>query len=593
MWLRFVRLLEHPRFRWIAAAVGCLLCAPAVGAGLVGDDYLWWLMLERQGPLGQGLPPLLHMYNFIPGGLEADVLQSSGMLTWWAHPELEIAFFRPLSVATHLLDHAIAPRGFALQHLHSLLWYAASILVVGALYRRIFPAAPAVVGLALLLFAVEDAHAMNAGWLANRHALISMVVGTLAVLAHLKWRDGGGVSWLFVALVVLAAGLCCGEATLGAAAYLVAWQLTLDRSSWRRRLMAIAPYAVLVGVWRLLYDHYGYGVHGSDLYIDPGQNPLAFTLATLLRWPLLQLGQWLQVAVDAATFLPPHALYSLVAVSIVVCGLLGWFFAPLLRQSAEARFWALGMSLSLIPLCAAFPMDRLLVFAGVGAFALLAMQVERLGWLSAAEVPRGPRLRRWLTAGLLLLHLPLAALLLLGRTGTLTTFDAIFRAGADTAPEGPEVTGQSFLFVSGHEFPVVYTSLVRWVEGRAAPQSTALLASFASDNRIERLDEYTLLIEPELGFLAADLDRLERSLDPPFAVGDRIAMPDFTAEVRSVTEDGRPRSVTFRFGRPLDDPSYRWLQWGMRGAEGFDLPAVGAVVVVETVPLTALFPQPQ
>ena len=593
MWRRFVGLLARPRFPWIAALVGCLLCAPALGSGLVGDDYLWWLMLQRTSPLGQGLPPLLHMYNFIPGGLEADVLQSSGMLTWWAHPDLEIAFFRPLSVATHLLDHAIAPRGFVLQHLHSLLWYGGTIGVVAALYRRVHPGAPAVVGLAILLFAVEDAHAMNAGWLANRHALISMVVGTLAVLAHLKWREAGGVAWLLAALVILAAGLCCGEATLGAAAYLVAWQLTLDRSPWRQRLLAIAPYAALIVIWRLLYDHYGYGVHGSDLYIDPGQNPLAFALATFVRWPLLQLGQWLQVVVDATMFLPPQVMILLVGVSIGVCVGLGWFFAPLLRQSAEARFWALGMSLSLIPLCAAFPMDRLLVFAGVGAFALLALQVERLGWLSAGERPAGPRLRRWLTVCLLILHLPLAAVLLLGRAGTLPTFDAIFRAGADTAPEGPEVTGQSFLFVSGHEFPVVYTSLVRWVEGRAAPRSTALLASFASANRIERLDEHTLLIEPELGILAADLDRLERSLDPPFAVGQRIEMPDFAAEVRAVTADGRPRSVAFRFERPLEDPSYRWLQWGARGAEAFDLPAVGAVVVVETVPLTSLFPQAQ
>jgi len=591
MWRRLVGWLEHPRFPWIAALVGCLLCAPALGSGLVGDDYLWWLLLQRQGPLGQGLPPLLHVYNFIPGGLEPEVLRSSGMMTWWAHPDLEIALFRPLSVATHLLDHAIAPRGFVLQHLHSLAWYAASILVVGALYRRIHPGAPAVVGLALLLFAVEDAHAMNAGWLANRHALVSMVVGLLAVLAHIAWRRRGGLPWLVAALTILSAGLCCGEGTLGAVAYLVAWQLTLDRASWPRRLAAVAPYAALIAVWRLLYDLFGYGVHGSGLYIDPGQDPLGFAMATLLRWPVLQLGQWLQLVVDAVMFVPPPVFHAVFGVSVLVCGALGWFLAPLLRRSAEARFWALGMSLSLVPLCAAFPMDRLLAFAGIGAFALLAMQVQRLGWLTRDERPAAPRLHRWVTAGLLLLHLPVAALFLLGRTGTLVTFNQIFTAGAYTAPEDPEVTGQSFLFVSGHEFPVAYTSIVRWVEERPAPGRTALLASFVSDNRVERLDEYTLLIEPDRGFLADGADRLERSLDPPFTAGERYEMPDFTAEVRTVTGDGRPRSVAFRFRQPLEDESYRWLQWGLNGAEPFELPAVGEEVVVRTVPLTAAFPQ--
>jgi len=533
------------------------------------------------------------VYNFIPGGLDLEVLRSSGMLTWWAHPDLEIAFFRPLSVATHMLDHAVAPRGFVLQHLHSLLWYAGSIGVVAALVRRIHPGAPAVAGLAILLFAVEDAHAMNAGWLANRHALISMVVGMLALLAHLRWRRGGGMGWLVVAMATLSVGLCCGEAVLGAAAYLVAWQLTLDRGSWARRVGAVVPYALLIAGWRLLYDAYGYGVHGSDLYIDPGQAPLAFAAAVLIRWPLLQLGQWLQVVVDAALFLPLQVTYYLAVVAVGVCAALGWFFAPLLRRSAEARFWALGMTLSLIPLCAAFPMDRLLAFAGVGAFALLALQVEQLGWLSSGEAPATAWPRRWIAGGLLLLHLPLAALLLLGRTGTLTTFNQIFTAGATTAPADADVTDQTFLFVSGQEFPVAYTPIVRWVEGVPAPRRTALLASFASDNRVVRLDERTLLIEPERGFLADGSDRLERSLDPPFTVGDRIAMPDFTAEVRTVTDDGRPRSVVFRFNRPLEDPQYRWLKWGEQGAEAFELPAVDETVVVETVPLSAVFPQSQ
>jgi hypothetical protein len=34
---------------------------------------------------------------------------------------------------------------------------------------------------------------------------------------------------------------------------------------------------------------------------------------------------------------------------------------------------------------------------------------------------------------------------------------------------------------------------------------------------------------------------------------------DFGAEVREVTEDGRPQPVAFRLRQPLEAPDYRWL----------------------------------
>jgi hypothetical protein len=568
---------------------------PALRAGLIGDDYLWWLILQGHGPLGRGsLPPLLHVYNFIPGGVELDTLKEIGMLTWWADPDLSIALFRPLTVFTFLVDHAIAPRLYFLQHLHSLLWYGLAIALVGLIYRRIHGGAGAVAGLAVLLFAVEDAHAMNAAWLANRHALVSLVLGAGAFLAHLEWRRAGRVGALAAALALLTSGLLAGEAALGIVAYVVAWQLTLERGSPVRRVLPILPYALVVVVWRLVYDHFGYGISGSGLYLDPGRDPVAFAGALVQRWPLLQLGQWLQVPIDVVLFVPElHG--PIVLMAFVVCAALVWFFTPLLRSSAEARFWGLGTAFALVPLCAAFPMDRLLLFAGIGAFGLLSLQAKALGWLEAGPsakrgTARGGRARRSVTAMLLLLHLPVASALLVGRTAALPLFGKLFAGGAETAPRSPEVAEQSLFFVGGHEFPVAYISLIRPVEGQVTPRRVALLASFASDNRVTRQDEDTLVIEPVLGFLAAETDRLERRPDVPFRNGDRVRMPDFEAEVRQVTEDGRPRIVAFHFRKPLEDPAYRWLSWNLHGAVSFELPAVGEQVVVPSPPLESLFP---
>jgi len=243
-------------------------------------------------------------------------------------------------------------------------------------------------------------------------------------------------------------------------------------------------------------------------------------------------------------------------------------------------------------------MDRHLVFAGIGAFGLLSLQVKAFGWLDTGPSvksggARAERLRRWATVLLLLLHLPVASVLLVGRTAAMPLFGKMFAGGANTAPESPEVAEQSFFFVSGHEFPVAYISLIRPVEGRVTPRRVALLASFASDSRVTREDEDTLVIEPVHGFLASRMDRLERRLDVPFQKGDRVRMPDFEAEVRQVTEHGRPRVVAFHFQEPLEDPAYRWLSWDIHGAVSFELPDVGEQVVVPSAPLESLFPTPR
>ncbi len=575
--------LAHPRAPLLAALLGVLLCSPALFGGLVGDDYLWWVLLQSVGPLVSGLPPILHVFAFIPGGVELEVLQGQGMVSWWADPDLSIALMRPLTVLTHIVDHAIAPRNFVLQHAHSLLWYGLAVLVTAWTYRRIHPRAGALVGLAALLFAVEDAHAMNAGWLANRHALISMVVGGLAFLAHLRWRSSGQARWLTAALAAMVLGLLCGEATLGAAAYLVSWQLCLDRGSWGRRLAGIAPYAALVLAWRLLYNALGYGITGSGIYLDPGRDPLGFLAALLERWPQMQLGQWLQAPVDAMMIVVPVQLHLTVTLaSLPIIALLVWYLWPTLRGSAEARFWALGMSLATIPLCAAFPMDRLLAFTGVGAFALLAMQAEASGWLDGSP-PRLSRPRRWLTGGLLGLHLPIAALLLLARSAGLPAFGTIFRSGADSAPMDEALREQVLVFVTGQEFPVAYTPIMRWADGDPAPARVALLAPFNAHHEVLREDQRTLVIRMEGGWLAQAVNRLERGIDVPFTVGEIYEMPDFTAEIRAITPRGDPLEVAFEFERALEHPGYRWVIWGDHAAEPWPLPAVGERVELPVV----------
>lgn len=579
---RLCTLMARPRAPLAVALVGMALVLPATGAGLLGDDYIHRSVLLGAGEVGAEARPVVDLFAFVPEGPRRAATLSLGTLTWWAHPEIRVALFRPLAAITHMLDYRLWPDAIPVQHLHSILWYGLAVLAVASFYRRVHGPTP-VAALAAVCFAVEDAHAMPAGWLANRHSLMALAVGVGVLHAHRRWRLGGGLPWAAGAVAAFGLALSCGEAALGAAAYVLAWQVTMDAAPWRRRAAALVPYGVLVVAWRIAYEHLGFGTHGSGLYIDPGRHPVDFLVALVERWPILQVAQWFQVPVDAFIVLPRAGQIGLAVVSAALCLALVRAFAPLLVERREARFWATGMSLSLIPLCAAFPMARLLLFSGVGAFALLALLVERAGLLPGGA--RGDRPRhRALAGALVILHGPLAAVLLLASAAGLSQFGAVFDAGARTVPADANAPEQTFVFVTGQEVPVVYVAIIGQLEHPAtAPRRVALLGSMFRPNSVYRGDSHTLVLTAAGGFLHEDADRLMRSLDVPFRVGERIERADFTAEVRAVTPDGRPSQVAFRFREPLESPSLRWFAWVASGAVEFPLPQVGARVELPPV----------
>jgi len=368
-------------------------------------------------------------------------------------------------------------------------------------------------------------------------------------------------------------------------AYVVAWQLTRERGGWSRRLLPLVPHALVVAAWRLLYDALGYGTRGSSLYVDPAAQPVLFLGALIERWPLLGAAQWLQAPIDLwLVWDRPVQVAASAVCALVALGVLALLW-PLLRASAVARFWGLGMALSIVPACAAIPMDRLLTFAGIGAFALMAMLCESSGvWLWSTAGP--PTWRQRTSKLLVLLHLPVAVLWLAARVALVPVFGEFFLDAARNAPRGPEVPRQTFVFVNGNDFPVFYLWVIRTVTGDGpAPRRVAQLSTMMAPNEVWREDERTLVITPRGGFLASAVDRLLVGPGRRFGVGQAIERPDFVAEVREVTEDGRPRRVAFRFRQPLEAPEYRWLCWKDGRLVRFPLPAPGTRVTIDTSPI--------
>jgi hypothetical protein len=573
------RFFSVGRLSLALALVALVLTLPALRGGLAADDYFHRVLLLRLGPLGAATEPVADLFAFLPERLRGWMTEQ-GFLPWWSDPDLKVALARPLSALTHVLDYRLWPNDFVLQHAHSLAWFALAVGLVAALYRRVL--GPGLVaGLAGLLFAVEDAHAFGAGWLASRNTVLCLVFGAALVHLHVAWRETRKARTLLLSLLALVLGLGCGEATLGGLAYVVAWQVTREEGGWLRRLLPLAPHTLIVAAWRLLYDALGYGTRGSSLYIDPGGQPLLFLGALSERWPVLVAAQWLQAPSDLWMILPRSAQVAAATLcALVVFGVLALLWT-LLRANAVARFWALGMALSLVPLCAAFPMDRLLIFSGIGAFALMAMLCESCSvWLWSAA---GPATWRRRTAQLLVvLHLPVAALWLVARVVALPAWGEFFQTAAREAPRGPEVARQSFIFVNGNDFPVFYASIIRTATGNGpVPRRLAQLSTMTAPNDVWREDEHTLVITPRNGYLALAFERLLVSPGRRFAVGQAIERSDFVAEMREVTEDGRPRRVAFRFRQPLESPEYCWLYWKDGRVVRFPLPAPGKHLTID------------
>ncbi len=571
---RLTALLEHPRWPWWAAALAVLLCLPALGGGLYSDDYVHRAVLLGSGPFPAAERPLLQLFAFVgEAAPHHEPWHTLGFFPWWADPELAIAFFRPLAAASHLLDLRAWPDVVWLQHAHNLAWLGLAVGLAGLLYRRI-GGATAAMGLATLLFAVEDAHALPAAWIANRNALLALSLGLLALLMHLRWRREGGWVGLLAAVPTMAAALLCGEAALGVLAYLVAWQLTLDRGPWSARLMRIAPYGALLVAWRGVYTALGYGVRGSGLYIDPGHQPLDFARALVERMPLLLAGQWLQGPLDAWVLLPARARLGASIGGAAVILALSLLFLPLLVRRREARFWALGMVLSTVPLCATFPMDRLLIATGLGAAPLLALLVEQHGWLGGGGRPTS-RGRRGLLLLLLTLHLPLAAVLLSLKAGSAMRVFVPTHPMQEHFAELPGLEERTLVMVNGHDL-LGLTMIYTFTEtlGRT-PRRLLQLGSVLTPLEVERVDAHSLELHQTHGLMSMGFDTLMRSPRRGFEPGERFERPDASIEILETTPEGLPLRWRVRFERPLEDPAYHFVQIVMNGAEPWTPPAVG------------------
>src|SRR5207253_324791 len=144
--------------------------------------------------------------------------------------------------------------------------------------------------LAGLLYAVDDAHGLPVGWLANRNALFAGAFGLAAVVVHDRAIRKSAIGARVFAPLLLALAFLSGEVAFGALGYLVAYALAFDPAPLPRRLLSLVPYGGVVAGWALCVRALHFGVAGSAFYTDPIQAPLRF----LATFP----GRWLSMCVS-------------------------------------------------------------------------------------------------------------------------------------------------------------------------------------------------------------------------------------------------------------------------------------------------------
>jgi hypothetical protein len=322
------------------------------------------------------------------------------MSPWWAHPELTVQFFRPLTSLTLAFDAWFVPRGAglgALAHAHSLLWVAALTLAARRLFTRVL--SPSVASVAALLHALTGATAINGAWISARHALIGGTFALLAAEAHLAWRAGAGRAWSPWAWFGL--GLLASESALGAAAWVLAFELWGARDAVGARVRAVLPWAVASLGFVVAYRLAGFGVAHSGSYLDPAADPIGAGAVMLAR--AVALAATGLIAAPAELGTRPGGLEALVVAGVVaVAGA-----AALTRALADhvddgdraALRWALpGGLLAVVPSLPGLMGGRLLMVGGPALLAWVA--------LLAVAAGRAPAARWWVRGGVALLVIP-------------------------------------------------------------------------------------------------------------------------------------------------------------------------------------------
>jgi hypothetical protein len=276
----------------------------------------------------------------------------------------------------------------------------------------------------------------------------------------------------------------------------------------------------------------------------------------------------------------------------------------MIKSDRAARLWTLGMLLSVVPVCAVSPASgRHLMFISLGAFGLMgqfiAGRLFSFDWM--------PSRKAWRTAAMVMSVLFLGLhVLVYPVAGSLVRLQVDNYAIAVTdIGQQPDMESKDFIIINAPSPSLfLYFPAFRQFTRQPLPTHLRILAPGFSSVSLTAVDERTLVIQPETGFLYSpeylDLDGtaffplfhlsysfqygdgLFRGQDYPMELGQQVYLTGISIEVISLTEDERPQAVRVTFDRPLEDESLVWLMWDWKSARYVPLvlPGIGETLLI-------------
>jgi hypothetical protein len=245
---------------------------------------------------------------------------------------------------------------------------------------------------------------------------------------------------------------------------------------------------------------------------------------------------------------------------------------PQLRRDPIARFWGTGATLSVVPVTASFPSDRLLLFVSLGAMGLIARVIAPL----IAPLEAGPARPRAIALVFAGWHLGCAPLLLPLRAAQMQVAGYALERANTEWQDAPNLAERTVVIVNA---PVdVFASYLQaelaW-KRRPEPRHLYWLTSAGSPLQLTRTGERSLSIEREGGFLSTPLERHYRAQFSAFSPSWKVQLSEMSVEVGHVTQDHRPLAVNFRFQERLESNDYLFLVWRRDRYERLTLPELG------------------
>jgi len=579
----------------VVLALGMQLFWPTLRLGVFADDYTAAAMLDGSFAAPRGP---LDLFNFADGTRE-DIrkLRRLGSIPWWAPDDFRVSFLRPLSSALVHVDRALFGEALWLHHAHSIAAWALLVVAASLLYRRLLPAASAVIATAF--YGLDHSHHFPVLWLSNRGGIYATALGVFALLAHLRWRAGGGARFAVASTACLCTGLLLGEWVLPMFAYLIAYEAVAASGTLRARATALLPAAVPGIAFLWVRAALGYGARGSGAYIDPGAEPLRFALALVHRIPVFVADMIFNVPsswwdhnspwrdeVLGLELIPPSLWLQLPSwpayhVALGVLGLLAlastvrWCWPELTPgERTHVRWLLLGSLIALLPVAGSFMSTRLTMAAFLGVAPVLALVLRQVGRV----LLRAPSIHfaRWLGSyalGVVLLAFQLVAPLREDIAGRVDDFSSTTAWVLAAELDPRRVADQRVFLLASSEFTTTFYLAYIWAyHGRPLPRSYAPISSAPYAHDVERVADDALVLRPlGGGLLASGQEHMFRSPRQPMLRGQSIALDGARVDVLR-TRDGLPQMLRVTFDRSLDDPSLRLLVSTRDGLTTFEPP---------------------